>query len=52
MKVLTIIIPSYNTEKFIDKNMKTFIDERLFENAEVIVINDGSEDNTAAIAAE
>ena len=47
MKKLSIIIPSYNTEKFIDKNMKTFIDERLYEDVEILIINDGSKDDTA-----
>ena len=52
MKYLSIIIPSYNTESFIDKNMKTFIDERLFNDVEIILVNDGSKDNTAKKAAE
>lgn len=47
MKHLSIIIPSYNTEEFIDKNMATFLDERLFNDAEILLINDGSKDGTA-----
>ncbi len=47
MKLLTIVIPSYNTETFIDKNMKTFLDERLYEKVEILIINDGSKDKTA-----
>lgn len=50
MKELTIIIPSYNTVSFIHKNMATFIDERLFEKVEILLINDGSKDNTAELA--
>ena len=46
MKYLSIIIPSFNTEKFIDENMKTFIDDRLFEDVEILIINDGSKDKT------
>lgn len=52
MKLLTIVIPSYNTEAFIEKNMKTFLDERLYDKAEVLIINDGSRDRTAEMAAE
>lgn len=47
MKILTIIIPSYNTEKFIDRNMKYFLDNRLYNKCEVLLINDGSKDKTA-----
>ena len=50
MKVLTVIIPSYNTESFIKKNMTTFIDERIFKKVEILLINDGSKDNTAELA--
>lgn len=50
MKILTIVIPSYNTESFIDKNMRTFLDERLYEKVEVLIINDGSKDRTAEVA--
>lgn len=47
MKLLSVVIPSYNTELFIDKNMRTFIDQRLFDNVEIILVNDGSKDQTA-----
>ena len=50
MKLLTIIIPSYNTMSFMDKNISTFLDERLFEKTEILIINDGSEDETATLA--
>ena len=50
MKILTVVIPSYNTESFIDKNMSTFLDERLYEKVEILIINDGSKDRTADLA--
>lgn len=50
MKILTIVVPSYNTESFIDKNMSTFLDERLYEKVEILIINDGSKDKTAYLA--
>ena len=48
MKQLTIAIPAYNAEAYLRKCLEsmTGLDERL----EVIVINDGSTDSTAAIA--
>lgn len=46
MKLLTIVIPSYNTEKFIDKNMAYYIDERLFKSVQILLIDDGSKDST------
>ena len=44
-KVLTIIVPSYNTEKFIDECLPTIIacDNN---DLEVLVVNDGSTDGT------
>lgn len=50
MKLLTVVIPSYNSESFIEKNVATFLDERLYEKAEVLIINDGSTDKTAELA--
>lgn len=49
-KTLTIIIPSYNTAKYIDKNINTMLDERLFADVEIIMINDGSKDDTSIVA--
>lgn len=49
-KVLAIGIPSYNGEKYIDRCIPTFIDERLKNKIEVIIVNDGSTDNTKKLA--
>lgn len=51
-KLLTIIIPTYNAEQFLDKCLTSFIleDEKLFDKLEVLVINDGSPDNSRAVA--
>ena len=50
MKVLSVVIPSYNTESFIEKDVNTFIDEKLFDDVEILIINDGSKDKTGEIA--
>jgi len=51
-KVLSIIIPTYNAEKFLDKGLTTFImdDAELMNKLEVIVVNDGTPDNSVAVA--
>ena len=51
-KLLTIIIPTYNAEKYLDKCLTSFIleDEQLFDRLEVLVINDGSPDKSRDVA--
>lgn len=49
-KVLSIVVPSYNCEKFLDKCLSSFINKDVLDKIEVIVVNDGSLDNTPMIA--
>lgn len=51
-KILTIIIPTYNAEKFLDKCLKSFIieEKEQLEKLQVIVVNDGSPDRSIDIA--
>ena len=52
-KILTIIIPSYNMEKYLPKCLGSLIVAReVMERIEVIVVNDGSTDRTSGIAHE
>lgn len=44
----SIIIPCYNIEKYISKTLKNVL-AQTFQNFEIILINDGSEDNTGKI---
>lgn len=44
--VLTIVVPSYNTSEFIEKNISTMMDDRLKNIVEVLIVDDGSEDDT------
>lgn len=46
MKLLTVAVPAYNAAEFLPQCLDTVIDEHL----EVLVINDGSRDNTEAVA--
>lgn len=51
MKILTIVVPAYNVQKYLNKCLDSFIVEEILEELEIIIINDGSKDNTAEIAA-
>lgn len=48
-KILTIIVPSYNVEKFLDQTLKSFVDEHIMDDLEVLIVDDGSKDKTAEI---
>jgi glycosyltransferase involved in cell wall biosynthesis len=50
MKILTISIAAYNVQKYIEECLNSFIADQLYETLEVLIINDGSTDNTPLIA--
>ena len=45
---ISIIIPAFNCEKYIERNLKSILNQK-YKNIEVIVVNDGSTDNTLNI---
>lgn len=49
MKKVSIIIPLYNSEKYIEKTLESVFAQD-YENIEVIIVDDGSTDNSGAIA--
>ncbi|HHU75065.1 MAG TPA: glycosyltransferase [Clostridiales bacterium] len=49
MKEVTIIIPVYNTEKYLSKAIDSCINQT-FKDIEIIIVNDGSTDNSLPIA--
>ena len=49
-KILTVTIPSYNTEKYIDECLPYLIDERIISDIEILIVSDGSIDNTVSVA--
>lgn len=51
-KVLSVSVASYNVEKFIKQNMDSFLETTVSDKIEVLIIDDGSKDNTAKIAKE
>lgn len=48
-KVISFIIPAYNSQQYIKKCLDTFLVPEVLDKIEVIVVNDGSEDQTEAI---
>lgn len=52
MKILSFIIPSYNCSFFLEKCIRSMLHPEFLEQLEIIVVNDGSVDNTAEIAQE
>ena len=52
MKTLSISVAAYNMEKLIRQNLDSFVNSSVKDDVEVLVINDGSKDSTAQIAAE
>lgn len=46
--LISVIIPAYNAEKYVAKCLKS-IQNNTYKNLEIIVINDGSKDNTQSV---
>ena len=51
-KILSIIIPTYNMEKYLHRCLKSLIinDKDLFRRPEILIVNDGSKDSSSQIA--
>ena len=50
-KLLTVVIPSYNVEKYLPEILPTYLDDALIPDIELLIVNDGSKDRTAEIGA-
>jgi len=50
MKVLSFVIPAYNSESFLDKAIPSMLVPEVMDKIEVIVVNDGSKDRTPEVA--
>ena len=50
-KLLTIVVPTYNMEQYLGKNLNSLVvsDKELMKSLEVLVVNDGSKDKSSAI---
>lgn len=51
MKTISVVIPVYNVEKYLAKCLESVVKSN-FHNIEIIVVNDGSTDNSEAIISE
>ena len=49
MKKVSVIVPFYNVEKYIDRCLNSLVNQTL-EDIEIIIVNDGSKDNSETIA--
>lgn len=49
-KILSITIPSYNVEKYIDKCVQSMLVDSILDDIEILIVNDGSKDSTPEIA--
>lgn len=49
-KLLTIVVPAYNVEKYIKNCLDSFADISVLRSMEILVVDDGSTDTTAEIA--
>lgn len=50
MKTLSIVIPTYNAEKFLERCLRSILQKEILEDIEVIIVNDGSKDNSLLLA--
>lgn len=51
MKILTIVVPAYNVEKYLQRCLDSVKIESVMQDIEVLIVNDGSKDKTPEIAA-
>lgn len=50
MKTLTISVAAYNVEKTLEKTLASFNNPKIYNDLEVLIVDDGSTDNTKDIA--
>lgn len=48
-KVLTVTIPSFNVAKYLPDIMPSYLDASVLDDIEILIVNDGSKDETAAL---
>ena len=51
-KILSIIVPTYNMEKYLSYCLDSFLIDKNRDKLEVIIVNDGSKDRSLDIAKE
>lgn len=48
-KLVTVVVPSYNVENTLGETLDSLLDTKYLEILEIIVVNDGSKDNTVTL---
>ena len=48
-KILTVVVPSYNVEAYLEETLNSFIHPDILDDLEVLIVNDGSADRTEEI---
>lgn len=51
-KILTVVVPTYNAEKYLRDNLESFCIPELLPELEILIVNDGSTDNSVEVAME
>lgn len=51
-KILTIVVPSYNVEKYLRQTLESFVEKTILRDIEVLIVDDGSQDTTPQIGKE
>ena len=51
-KLLTVVIPTYNIQKYIRTCLESFCIPEIMDKIEILIVNDGSKDNSPNIASE
>lgn len=51
-KILTVSIAAYNVETYLKKTLDSLVKKDLMDLIDVLIINDGSKDNTVSVASE
>lgn len=50
-KILSIVVPTYNVEKYLDRCLMSLVyDKKTLEKIQIIVVNDGSKDDSLKVA--
>ena len=49
MKILSLIVPAYNSAAFLNRCVDSFLEPRVLEKLDIILVNDGSRDETPEI---
>ena len=48
-KLLTVVIPAYNSSSYLGKCLESLLVEDVMNDVEIIIVNDGSTDETLKI---